>query len=282
MLKLIDIIKGYSNHFPRLGCHIFSLANRHGITVIPACIPSDVNVEADYPSWVWLVPEWHLLLSIAWAAFQIWHQLGWLCWDSHILIKSELPHHGNSTTSGSFGWLLSTILGHFRWVLYFSCSISVPSSVQIPGGTCHRSNQTSNCTWLNGGFLPSHSSQHVRRHSSSVSYCRRSHQGCIHGLGAPVSVITAFNPLAAQTHIMQTRVPFLSSSLSGSGRGLQALLEKVGSLVYWCANSTPALADFFHTVRVELVCYAVGIYFCAISAFLEPVIARLKIILSSL
>ena len=32
----------------RLACHIFNLANKCGITLIPACIPTNLNVETDY------------------------------------------------------------------------------------------------------------------------------------------------------------------------------------------------------------------------------------------
>ena len=55
----------------RLVCHILNLANKHGITGIPAYIPTHLNVKACPGK---LVPEWHLLPCIAHAAFQLWSQ----------------------------------------------------------------------------------------------------------------------------------------------------------------------------------------------------------------
>ena len=87
-------------------------------------------------------------------------------------------------------------------------------------------------------------------------------KGCVSRLGAQGSIITAFNPLAVQTHAAQTRVLFLS--LSGSGRsdssfynrGLPAVLERMGKLLCtgWLPNnaiSACQLADFlFNLFRV--------------------------------
>ena len=41
----------------RLACLILSLTEKHGITLIPAYIPTHLNVEADYLSWDQLLPE---------------------------------------------------------------------------------------------------------------------------------------------------------------------------------------------------------------------------------
>ena len=35
----------------RLACQILSLTDKHGITLLPAYIPTHLNVEADYLSW---------------------------------------------------------------------------------------------------------------------------------------------------------------------------------------------------------------------------------------
>ena len=43
----------------RLACHIFNLANKCGITLIPAYAPTHLKVEANYISVGQLVPEWH-------------------------------------------------------------------------------------------------------------------------------------------------------------------------------------------------------------------------------
>ena len=58
----------------RLACHIFNLANKHGITLILACMPTHLNVEADCLSWGKFVPDWYLLPHIPQAAFQLWNQ----------------------------------------------------------------------------------------------------------------------------------------------------------------------------------------------------------------
>ena len=56
----------------RLACQILSLTDKHGITLIRAYISTHLNVEADYLSQEWLLPEWHLLLLVADAAFHLW------------------------------------------------------------------------------------------------------------------------------------------------------------------------------------------------------------------
>ena len=56
----------------RLACQILSLTNKHGITLLPAYIPTHLNVEADFLSWDRMLPEWHLLPQVAQAAFHLW------------------------------------------------------------------------------------------------------------------------------------------------------------------------------------------------------------------
>ena len=55
---------------------------------------------------------------------------------------------------------------------------------------------------LDGGSLASNSSQHAGRCSLVVPSCKRSHHGCFSRPGAQGSVISAFNPLAAQQHVL--------------------------------------------------------------------------------
>ena len=55
----------------RLACQILSLTDKHSITLIPAYIPTHLNVEANFLSQGRLLPEWHLLPHIAQAAFQL-------------------------------------------------------------------------------------------------------------------------------------------------------------------------------------------------------------------
>ena len=56
----------------RLACRILSLTDKHGITLLPAYIPTHLNVEADFLSRDHLLPEWHLLPQVAQAAFCLW------------------------------------------------------------------------------------------------------------------------------------------------------------------------------------------------------------------
>ena len=69
----------------RLACWILSLTNKHGITLIPAYIPTHHKVEAYYLSWDQLLLEWHLLPQVAHAAFC-------LCWTYwHLLVPLITP-----------------------------------------------------------------------------------------------------------------------------------------------------------------------------------------------
>ena len=79
---------GTVSHFlSRLACQIQSLTTKHGITLLPAFIPTQLNVEADYLSWDWMLPEWHLLPQVAFAfgSFQ-----RWTCWHLLILLNASI------------------------------------------------------------------------------------------------------------------------------------------------------------------------------------------------
>ena len=51
---------------------ILNLGDKLVITLFPVHILKQLNVKADYPSWV---PEWHLLPDIAKGAIYLWGQL---------------------------------------------------------------------------------------------------------------------------------------------------------------------------------------------------------------
>ena len=158
-----------------------------------------------------------------------------------------------------------------------SFCIGSSSSVKVSSGICHRSIQTldSNGTMLGAGFLASHSSQHVGRCSLAL---RRSYCGCFGRQGPQGSAICAFNSLAAQTCVVQTRVLFLSLSGDGGGtssiynEGLPAMLEGMGRLVCsrQCTISASKLVEFLvHLFRVGLALHKIHIYHSTISTFLE-------------
>ena len=54
----------------RLACQI--LTDKQCITLLPAYIPTHLNVEADFLSWDQLLLKWHLLPQVAQAAFHLW------------------------------------------------------------------------------------------------------------------------------------------------------------------------------------------------------------------
>ena len=56
----------------RLACQILSLTKKHGIALLPAYIPTHLNVEANCLSQDQMLPEWHLLPQVAQAAFHLW------------------------------------------------------------------------------------------------------------------------------------------------------------------------------------------------------------------
>ena len=61
---------GTVSPFPsRLACWILCLTNKHSITLIPAYIPTNLNVKTNYLSSVWLLLEWHLLPQMAQVDF---------------------------------------------------------------------------------------------------------------------------------------------------------------------------------------------------------------------
>ena len=56
----------------RLACQILSLTDKHGITLLPAYIPTHLNVKADFLSQDRMLLEWHLLPQGTQAAFHLW------------------------------------------------------------------------------------------------------------------------------------------------------------------------------------------------------------------
>ena len=151
-----------------------------------------------------------------------------------------LFHLGNSTTSGGLGVeCLQPSLDSSGKLCVSSSDSSSSRSVQVSGGTCQQSTQTfdSGVTMLDGGSLASHCSQHVGKCSLAVSHHKRSHHGYFGRPGAQGSVITAFNPLAAQQCVL-CRQRFSSSVCKVVGgnlniyvKGLPAVLERMGQLV---------------------------------------------------
>ena len=133
-----------------------------------------------------------------------------------------LFHFGNSSASGGLGVECLQPSLEFSGKLCVSSSSSGPScSVQVSSRTSQWSTQTftSGGSMLDGGSLASHSSQHAGRCSSAVSHHKRSRCGCFGRPGAQGSVISAFNPLAAQQCVLCTDRGSLPSSVRQLCRG---------------------------------------------------------------
>ena len=71
----------------RLACQILSLTNKYGITLLPAYIPTHLNVEAGYLSWDQLLRSgtFSLRWLLAFGAFQ-----RWTCWLFLILLTASI------------------------------------------------------------------------------------------------------------------------------------------------------------------------------------------------
>ena len=152
-----------------------------------------------------------------------------------------LFHFGNSTASWGLGVECLQPSLEISGKLCVSSSGSGPSySVQVSSRTCQRSTQTftSGGSILDGCSLASHSSQHAGRYSSVVPSSKRSRHGCFGRPGTQGSVISAFNPLAAQQHVLcrQGFSSLVCQAVAGATRmspikGLQTVLVGVGQVV---------------------------------------------------
>ena len=147
----------------RLGCHILNKANKHGITLIPAYILTHISMEADFFSWGLLVPEWHLLSCVVWAAFIFSVTQRWISWHPHVPINVSTFTSWKGHTSRGLGVEKFQPSVEISGELYVSSCFGSPGSIQVPGRTCYRAIHTSvsDCTLLDGSSLASHSSQHV-------------------------------------------------------------------------------------------------------------------------
>ena len=102
----------------RLACQILSLTNKHGISLLPACIPTHLNVEADFLSKDWLLLEWHLFPHVVQAAFHLWGLLEVdLLASSH---STQCQHYFTLETPLPLGALGLNAFSH-PWTFQVSC-----------------------------------------------------------------------------------------------------------------------------------------------------------------
>ena len=166
-----------------LACQILSLTHKHGITLIPAYIPTHLSVEANYLSWDWILPEWHLLPQVDQAAFYLWDipEVDLLA-SSH---STQCQHYYTLESPLPLGSLRLNALNH-PWMFHVSYMFS-PALIPLVLSkflTEHVKGQLkmfdSVGTMLDGGSFAPHSSQQVGRvtyHHTNVkqSLCVPSH-----------------------------------------------------------------------------------------------------------
>ena len=104
----------------RLSWQILSLTDKHGITLIPAYIPTHLSMEADYLSWYQMLPEWHLSLRWLKQLFTFGAFQRWTCWHFLVPLNASIITPWNlHYLWGSWDWMPSTILGCSRQVTCF-------------------------------------------------------------------------------------------------------------------------------------------------------------------
>ena len=120
---------------------MLSLTDKHGITLIPAYIPTHLNVEADYLSQDWLLPDLASSSSGGSGSFFLWGL------PEVDLLESPIP----------LGALGLNVFNH-PWPLQVSYVFPSPALIplvlsQVSGRTCQRSTQTidSGGTVVDGG-----------------------------------------------------------------------------------------------------------------------------------
>ena len=156
----------------RLGCWILRLTDKHGITLIPAYIPTHLNVEVNYP--VLGLDASGVASSPSGGSGSILPLVSSRGRPTGIFSFHSMPallHLGISTTSGGLGVECpqTSLDVSGKLCVSFSC-ISSSCCVQVSGRTCHRWTQTfdSGGTMLDVGSMAPHSSQHVDRCSLVV------------------------------------------------------------------------------------------------------------------
>ena len=159
----------------------------------------------------------------------------------------EWPLPPGSLWLNTFNHLWKSQVSYF---ICYSCNKSC-SVVKVSSETCNKSIQASYCggAILDGGSLVFHNSQHAGRHSSMVSHHKSLHQRCFSRLGAQGCAIAAFNPLAAQRHVLHRQgfsppsVRQWQGNSSIYNKGLPVVLEGIGRLL--CSGGCMKQCCFF-------------------------------------
>ena len=271
----------------RLTCRILGLTDKHGITLLPAYIPTHLNVEADFLSQDWMFPEWHLLPQVAQAAFHLWG-----------LPEVDLLASSCSTQCQHFFTLETPLplgalgLNAFSHPWKFQVSYVFPPLALVPLVLSkflaeHVNSQLRHLLlvapcWMEAPWLPT-----VLNMLADVpQWCPiiKDHivdvfvgQG-LKGLQYLHLTLWLLNnvcctdrgPLPQSVRQWQGQLKHLhqgsTSSAGGSGPGFA--LDRVYQTML---SPAPKLANFLlHLYQVGLAWHTIGIYYSVISAFLEP------------
>ena len=261
----------------RLACQILSLTDKHGVTLLPAYIPTHLNVGGRFSVLGLDTSGVAPSTSSGSGSFSpLGPSRGGPAGIFSFYSLPALFHFGNSTASGGLGVECLQPSLEISGKLCVPSSSSGPScSVQVSSRTCQQSTQTftSGGSMLDGGSLASHSSQHAGRHSSAVTHRKRSRRGCLGRPGAQGSVVSAFNPLVAQRCVL-CRQGFSSSVCQAVAGATRTSTSRVYQQCWrewagWCARqglpnnaiSAPKLANFLlHLFQVGLAWHTIGIY----------------------
>ena len=134
----------------------------------------------------------------------------WICWHPSVPLNSSIitPWNLHYLWGSWVVVCLQPSLDVSGKLCVSSSHIRSSSSIYVSGRTCQRSTQTfdSDGTMLDGGYLASHSSQHVGKHSLALSHHKRSCHRCFGRPCAQGSAISTFNPLAAQRCVLLRKV----------------------------------------------------------------------------
>ena len=190
----------------RLACQILSLTDKHGITLLPAYIPTHLKWRQIFCPGIRCFWSGTFFLRWLMQLFTFGALQRWTCWHLLILLNASIISPGKlHCLCGGLGVECLQPSLEISGKLCVSSSGSGPScSVQVSSRTCQWSMQTftSGGSMLDGGSLASHSSQHAGRCSMAVPSCKRSHCGCFGRPVAQGSAISAFNPLVAQQCVL--------------------------------------------------------------------------------
>ena len=271
----------------RLACQILSLMDKPGINLLPAYIPTHLNVEADYLFWDWLLLEWHLLPQVAQVAFHLWGlpEVDLLA-SSHC---TQCQHYFTLETPLPLGALGLNAFSHL-WM--FQVSYVFPPLALVPlvlskflgehvNGQLRHLILAAPC-WMEVPWLPIILNM-LADVPQQYPIIKDLIINILVGQALKGLQYLHLNPLAAQQCVLHKQ-GFSSSVCQAVAGATQTSTSRVYQQCWkewtgWCgqqglpndAISASKLANFLlHLFQVGLAWCTIGIYHSAISAFLQP------------